>query len=194
MPFKTQHPLYSVWQGMRGRCRNPRAQHFAAYGGRGITVCPEWDDFARFVADMGPRPDGYSLDRIDNDKGYSSSNCRWATRQEQQRNQRTTRRVTIEGNTYLVAELVHLSGRKHETIIQRAEKGMTYDEVLKKTRYAFATGFRKAIEVRVANQLAATHCKRGHEWSPDNTLRQKGGRLCKVCYRMRKGITNPKTP
>ena len=186
MPFKSPHPLYSVWQGMRRRCRNPLAKQFNDYGGRGISICSEWDDFHQFVADIGERPDGFSVERIDNDKGYSPENCRWASRIEQQRNQRTTRRVTIDGTIYLVAELVRPSGLKHETIIRRAEKGMTYEEVTQKTRYTFTGGLKKAIEVRVSKQLSATHCQRGHEWTPSNTgVDKRGDRYCKACDSLR---------
>lgn len=186
MPFKNPHPLYSVWQGMRRRCRNPRAKQFDDYGGRGISICSEWDDFHRFVADMGERPEGFSLDRIDNEKGYYPENCRWASRLEQQRNQRTTRRVIIEGKSYLVAQLASISGLKHDTIIARATKGMGYEDVIRKTRYTFTGGVRRAIEVRVANQKAKTNCKHGHQWTPENTGQQKnGGRYCKACHRLK---------
>jgi hypothetical protein len=68
------------------RCCNERNPRYADYGGRGITVCAEWRDFARFFADMGPRPAGRTLDRIDNSGSYQPGNCRWATRSQQQQN------------------------------------------------------------------------------------------------------------
>lgn len=87
-------PEYTVWERMRSRCNNPKDKRYAQYGGRGITVCSRWSDFAAFLADMGPRPTGMTLERKDNDLGYAPSNCRWASRQEQNHN--TSRSIHIE--------------------------------------------------------------------------------------------------
>lgn len=77
---------------MRARCRNPRLREYPLYGGRGITVCDRWArSFPAFLADMGPRPAGTTLDRKDNDGNYEPGNCRWGTRTEQSRNQRSNK-------------------------------------------------------------------------------------------------------
>ena len=81
-------PTYTSWDSMKARCSRESHPNYMNYGGRGIDYCDEWEDFAQFLADMGERPEGKTLDRIDNDKGYSPSNCRWSTPEEQQLNRR----------------------------------------------------------------------------------------------------------
>ena len=87
----TPSPTYISWAGMLTRCRNSKQRCYTNYGGRGITVCKRWLTFKNFLADMGERPAGLTLDRINNDGNYEPKNCRWATLKEQRNNQRAPR-------------------------------------------------------------------------------------------------------
>lgn len=83
---KHRTPTYRSWEGMKQRCRNPKATGYARYGGAGISVCERWLKFENFLADMGERPEGTTLDRIDSSGDYEPGNCRWADRSAQNRN------------------------------------------------------------------------------------------------------------
>lgn len=100
---------YSSWMSMISRCSNPRAPGFEMWGGRGITVCDRWLSFDAFLADMGERPGGHSIDRIDNDGNYEPGNCRWATAKEQSRNQRTTKLSESDVRDLVSGSLASLS-------------------------------------------------------------------------------------
>lgn len=94
---------HNTWSGIIQRCTNQNGKQWADYGGRGITVCDEWRDFANFLRDMGQPPGGFSIERLDNNAGYNKANCIWADKKTQQRNRRVNRLVTINGDTRCVA-------------------------------------------------------------------------------------------
>ncbi len=98
-------PEYASWGSMRTRCLNPTCPQFWRYGGAGITVCERWNDFGNFLADMGERPEGTTLDRYPDMRGnYEPGNCRWATKTEQARNRKSNSRLTCFGETKMAVE------------------------------------------------------------------------------------------
>lgn len=114
---------YRIWTLMRHRCNNPKDESWADYGGRRIKVCPRWDRYENFLADMGRRPDpSMSIDRIDNNKGYEESNCRWATREQQARNKRTSTHVIAFGQDKTIAEWSEITGIPQTTIWNRIDR------------------------------------------------------------------------
>lgn len=95
---------FRIWTNMRTRCSNAKASNFAYYGGRGIKVCDRWHSFAAFLADMGECPDGMTLDRLDADKNYEPSNCRWVTIEVQANNKRNSRWLNVAGERMTMAQ------------------------------------------------------------------------------------------
>lgn len=117
------------WRMMINRCHNPRSRDWDSYGGRGIVVCDEWrgpGGFRAFLGHVGQSPGpGYSIDRIDNDRGYEPGNVKWATAKEQQRNKRTTPTVTANGESLSVAEWAERLGVHKSSIQNRLANGWT---------------------------------------------------------------------
>ncbi len=124
---------YRVWRGMHNRCYNAKQEAYPSYGGRGIVVDLRWhgkEGFFNFIADMGPKPEGASLDRIDNDGPYSPENCRWATKDEQANNKRNNRWITANGKTQTMAQWAKELGCNPSNIIYRIKSGMTPEQAV----------------------------------------------------------------
>lgn len=109
---------------MKDRCGNPNAQQYADYGGRGVSVCAAWSSYENFVADMGEPPAGMSIDRIDVNGNYEKSNCRWATRKEQNDNKRNTVRVLCAGTVMTQTDAIRVSGVSAATVGWYKRKGL----------------------------------------------------------------------
>lgn len=116
---RSYSPIYRSWASMKQRCINPLTPAYKNYGGRGISICERWLLFENFLTDMGERPRGYWLDRIDVDGNYELKNCRWATATEQARNRRTTVRLEFQGKTQSIADWADELGINYETLYQR---------------------------------------------------------------------------
>ena len=123
---------YEIWVGIRARVKNPSNKLYPYYGGRGIQVCEQWEDFSVFLADVGYRPSSqHSLDRIDNDGPYAPDNVRWATRVEQARNRRNN--VRVEGIT--LKEACNREGFRYKTVWRwHAREGVSWAQCLARGR------------------------------------------------------------
>lgn len=130
MPYKVnrkrpcQTPEYMAWNAMWTRVKSKtNAKHLKNYSGKGVTVCDRWKDPKAFIADMGPKPSPeHSLDRIENSRGYSPENCRWATRQEQSWNRCRTKWVSFNGETLPGAEWARRIGITGSTFYARLRR------------------------------------------------------------------------
>lgn len=123
-------PTYRSWYSMHDRCINPANESYPHYGAKGVTVCQRWDSIEAFVADMGLRPDGMTIDRMDRTKGYEPGNCRWATPKEQARNRKSARLVTALGRTQHLVDWAREAGLSHQLIRHRLRAGWTPDSAV----------------------------------------------------------------
>jgi hypothetical protein len=128
-------PEYMIWVQMKGRCHNPSNKSWKNYGGRGITMCERWrNDFAAFLHDMGPRPGNghreYSVERLDNNKGYEPDNCTWIPLVEQARNRRNNRLITHEGRTQYLSAWAKESKVSPEHLRGRLRDGWDFGDAI----------------------------------------------------------------
>lgn len=122
---------YWTWQAMRNRCGSKSSKDYPRYGGRGIKVCERWQkSFECFIADMGEKPDGATIDRIDNDGDYTPENCRWATATTQANNRRNSVYLTHDGTTLTLSQWARRVGIKVVTLNQRLSHGWSIADAL----------------------------------------------------------------
>ncbi len=145
--------LWRIWRGMKERCQNPQHRAYASYGGSGITVCERWLILDNFKADMGEPPPEHTLDRKNNDLGYSPENCRWATKLEQSRNRRCVRQITHEGETLSLPEWADRAGLSVRAFRQRLDAGWSVERALSRPRDRASRRFTPAQEDAIRERL-----------------------------------------
>lgn len=129
--LRTAHKAeYKTWANLWQRCQNPNHISFKWYGAKGVKVCKRWKRFENFLADMGPRPEGHSIDRKNNRLGYFPSNCRWATEVVQQNNRKSNRLLTFRGVTQSCAMWDRTMGLRIYTISGRLFRGFTVERAI----------------------------------------------------------------
>ena len=145
---ETKTHLFRVWSHMRERCTRERHEYYSNYGGRGIDVCEEWSEFLPFKewALSSGYKDGLTIDRIDNDMGYSPDNCRWATMREQQNNKRSNRVLVYNGKKYTLTQLAEEFGIKKTTLKERLNAGWSVEKSVETPIRLRTKGYRPSGE------------------------------------------------
>lgn len=183
-------PEYRIWWGFICRCTKPNHPRYADYGGRGIKVCDRWlKSFAAFYADMGERPAGLSLDRIDNDGPYSPENCRWTTTTEQRRNNRHIRPLTVNGETMLLVDWAKRVGIDPSRITDRIKEGWTVEDAVTtpvRIQGERAKRFRSEQPEYIAWRNAINRCRN----RSNRKFKDYGGRGVRFCKRWLKSFEN----
>jgi hypothetical protein len=121
---RTLTKTYFCWRNMRTRCNDTSSKDYPSYGGRGIHVCGRWNDsFEAFLSDMGEQPEGLTLERVDNERGYEPGNCIWTTRAAQRRNTRAVHHITYRGQQMCLTDAARASGLNPSTLTSRIRRG-----------------------------------------------------------------------
>lgn len=126
----TKTPTYNSWSGMFQRCENKNDARYNQYGGAGVIICPRWRKFENFLEDMGERPKGTSLDRIDPTGGYEKSNCRWATPKQQMNNLKDQPKYTHDGHTLTMKEWSEKTGIPYGRLQSRLYRGWSFERAI----------------------------------------------------------------
>lgn len=178
---------YGVWCGMRSRCNNPNSPAYADYGGRGITVDPRWNKFSNFIEDMGHPAEGMTLERRDNNNGYSKENCLWADRVTQGRNKRSNVLLTINGETQPLCVFAERSGIAYKTIHQRLKKGWSPEDAVTVPLVTSRAGISNKAGSRLYQGETALVAHNGQLLTLKEASEQAGLRYDTVYSRIRKG-------
>lgn len=180
-PHRMTHTkFYKLWVAMKQRCNDPATNGYENYGGRGIKVCDEWNQFNNFYNDM---YDSYllhcaehgendtSLDRLEIDLGYNPKNCRWVTKLFQQNNKRTNKYFTYKGETASIADLSRKHSMRYSVVMKRLQSGKTIDEALSKPvvhREKYTRNDLEKLALNMANNIIGT------QTSAENVRRMMG--------------------
>ena len=122
---------FQCWADMKQRCYNKNSKQFKNYGARGIVVCDKWkSSFDAFLNDMGDKPEGMSIERIDVNGNYDPGNCKWASRLEQAKNKRTTHQISFDGRCMTMREWANFLGRHEATLSYRKKQGCSIEQLL----------------------------------------------------------------
>lgn len=128
-------PEYQAWADMKTRCTCATNKSFRNYGGRGISYCPSWEEFSVFITDMGVRPSPqHTLDRIDNNKGYSANNCRWVVMKTQQRNKRSNVFALFNGEEKCISTIAEDNNVSYGALLKRIKKGESVESAVNTLR------------------------------------------------------------
>ena len=127
---ENKSPTWRSWRAMKQRCLYPKAMNYPDYGGRGITVCQRWMKFDNFLSDMGERPDGTTIDRIDSNGNYEPSNCRWSTSKMQNANRKNSKLFTLNGKTQCLPDWARDAGLSEGGLRARLKKGMSLADAI----------------------------------------------------------------
>lgn len=153
----TKSPTYNTWQSMKSRCNYPNDLAYPQYGGRGITVCEKWNDFLNFYEDMGKRPNGFTLDRLDPNGNYCKENCAWADKKQQCLNKRNVKLYTIDGVTLNKTDWSKLKNIPVSTINARLKKNLSFKDAVCNPINSEYSGRRKLKKEKVT--LCKQYCE-----------------------------------
>lgn len=150
---QTETRLYHIWCTMKARCNRPSSKKYYRYGGRGIKLCQEWNDFRPFMewALSNGYSDNLSIDRIDNDAGYNPQNCRWATTKEQANNRSTNRTIIIDGERHNMGEWGEIYGIKPSLIHKRLSYGWSEKDAVTIPKGKYPGGKGRGHKVTISN-------------------------------------------